>query len=328
MAKKTAASKGRTARPPQKPLRPFPISHHPPTYVAISCNLTNYQPQPGDGPAECIDMGVAVFRGEPPFYSYERADTSLPALMKQAECYHVINKKHRKAQEASETGNDTLYTSLYAKSQILEDEDEMKDWLWQLLQDSRKIRDNTPTWPGAKCLEANREQIRLSHGATWGATPPAGSQEATEKVRNLVLMDWGAAGTDKLLQRWGTLGDDRLRVREGNRVQFWDLRQWDRVAALAPNPCAEPRDFTAALRALGVVYHRFEAGGQRSRDVRGNAGNDACLKLGIFFSFFAMTAEEEAGIMLMGQPLDRDYFLFKYDAETLKANQGLANLAE
>ncbi|KAK8113496.1 hypothetical protein PG984_014022 [Apiospora sp. TS-2023a] len=279
---RTASNKGRTARAPHKPLKPFPPSPYPVTYIAISTNLTTYNPQPLQQAPECIDMGVAVFRGKLPEWSDEKADTSLAQLMAQAECHHVINKKQARARGSA------LYRGVYANSQELENEDEIKNWLCKLIQESRRIDKD--------------DKSSLHH-----------------RLRNLVIMDWAASGTDRLLQRWGII--DELGLKIGNdRVQFWDLRQWDRMAQLAPNPCTNPRDFSAPLRALGIDRTDLED----SWDIRDNAGNDAFHKLAIYLSFYTMTAEEEAAIMVTGKPLVREVPVeLKQDPEILEANQVL-----
>ncbi|KAK8034206.1 hypothetical protein PG993_009201 [Apiospora rasikravindrae] len=330
---RTASNKKRTARPPHKPLKPSPLSPHPPTYIAISSNLTNYNPQPGDDAPECIDMGVAVFRGEPPVWNDERADASLPPLLSQVECYHVINRKHCRVRADAGCDKDVLlkypmlYMSLYARSEIL-DEEEMKNWLLTLLQESRKGGEGAATtWSYSKAVEARGEQFRLAHGSAYSTRAAIHDEELLEsgEDRNLVVMDWAAPGTDRLLQSWGIV--DKLRIKDDERVQFWDLRQWDRMAQLAPNPCSEPRDFTAALKALGIG-HCIETDpyGLRNRDIRGNAGNDAYLKVAIFLSFFTMTCEEQAALMVTGRPLSRSSLSpvdLERDTEILEANQRL-----
>ncbi|KAK7963443.1 hypothetical protein PG988_010417 [Apiospora saccharicola] len=282
MARK-ASNKGRTTCAPHKPLKSFPPSPYPVTYIAISTNLTTYNPQPLQPAPECIDMGVAVFRSRLPEWSDEKADTSLSQLMAQAECHHVINKK-----QATARGS-VLYGGVYAKSQELENEDEIKNWLWKLIQESRRI--------------AKDDKSSLHH-----------------QQRNLVIMDWAASGTDRLLQRWGII--DKLGLKTDNdRVQFWDLRQWDRMTQLAPNPCTNPRDFSAPLEALGIerTYHL-----ENSRDMQDNAGNDAWHNLAIYLSFYTMTAEEEAAIMVTGKPLAREVPIqLEQDPEILEANQSL-----
>ncbi|KAK7967906.1 uncharacterized protein PG986_002183 [Apiospora aurea] len=328
-----ASNKKRTARLPHKPLKPFPLSPHPPTYIAISCNLTNYNPQPGDEAPECIDLGVAVFRGTPPVWADERAETSLPQLTSQVECYHVINRKHCRVRADAGCDKDVLlkypllYMSLFAESRIL-DEDEMKDWLLQLLQENRKAGKGAAVWSEAEALEARGEQFRMAHGSSSYSTRNAiRDEELMElgKERNLVIMDWAAAGTDRLLQKWGIV--EALRIKDDERVQFWDLRQWDRMAQLAPNPCSNPRDFTAALGALGIG-HRVgtDPYGLKNRDIRGNAGNDAYLKLGVYLSFFTMACEEQAALMVTGRPLARTPLGpddLGRDVEVLEANQRL-----
>ncbi|KAK8004611.1 hypothetical protein PG989_004330 [Apiospora arundinis] len=255
-------------------------------------------------------MGMALFRSEPPMWPEEKAEASLADLMEQAECYHIINKKHSKVREAGSLDGDMLlkypmlYMGLYAESLILEDEDKMKEWLWKLLRNIRGVNKWAETWSAAKSLEARR-------------------------CRNLVIMDWGAWATDHLLQRWGILGADRLRIKDDSRVQFWDLRQWDRMARLAPNPCPNPRDFAAPLSALGIGHRlRRDPYGLKNRDVRGNAGNDAWLKLAIFLSFLAMSGEEEAVFAVTGQPLSSSSRSspineLERDVRVLKANQRL-----
>ncbi|KAK8012869.1 hypothetical protein PG991_010244 [Apiospora marii] len=301
---KTASNKGRTARAPHKPLKPFPPSPHPPTYIAISANLTNYNPQPGCPPPECIDMGVAVFHGKLPEWSDERTDTSLAQLMAQAECHHVINKKHYimnapvRYDSEAQAKRPMLYRGVYAKTRILENEDEIKNWLWTLIQESQSPIDESK--------------------------PTSSSSSSHHQPRNLVLMDWAASSTDRLLQRWGIT--DKLGLkRPGNdeRVQFWDLRQWDRMAQLAPNPCtANPRDFGAPLEALGIDRTDLEVGW----GLRDNAGNDAYLKLAIYLAFYTMTCEEEAAIMVTGKPLVRRPSIeLEQDPEVFEANQKLYN---
>ncbi|KAK6840741.1 hypothetical protein PG995_015951 [Apiospora arundinis] len=261
----------------------------------------------------------------------EKTEASLADLMEQAECYHIINKKHSKVREAGSLDGDMLlkypmlYMGLYAESLILEDEDKMKEWLWKLLHNIRGVNQWAEAWSAAKSLEARRVQRQLANGAAYGPEPPD-----DEKCRNLVIMDWGAWATDHLLQRWGILRADKLRIRDDSRVQFWDLRQWDRMAQLASNPCPNPRDFAAPLAALGIGHRlRRDPYGLKNRDVRGNAGNDAWLKLAIFLSFFAMSGEEEAVFAVTGQPLSSSssrsspIVELERDARVLKANQRL-----
>ncbi|KAK8065187.1 hypothetical protein PG997_011934 [Apiospora hydei] len=307
---RTASNKKRTARPPHKPLKPFPLSPHPPTYIAISCNLTNYNPQPGVEAPECIDLGVAVFRGKPPIWADERAETSLPQLMSQVECYHVVNRKQCRVRADAGCDKDTLlkypllYMSLFAESRIL-GEDEMGEWLRTLLDESRKAGKDAAVWPEAEALEARGEQFRMAHGS-----PTYNTRNA---IRDEETLDGGIVET--------------LHIRDDERVQFWDLRQWDRMATLAPNPCSNPRDFTAALRALGIGHRvRTDPYGLKNREIRGNAGNDAYLKLAVFLSFFTMTCEEQAALMVTGRPLARTPLgpdELGRDVEILEANQRL-----
>lgn len=294
---KTASSKSRTARAPHKPLKPFPPSPHPATYIAISTNLTTYNPQPGFAPPDCIDMGVTIFHGKLPEWSDERADTSLAQLMTQAECHHVINKKHRNLNAPVRYGSEALtqrtmlYKGIYAKTRILENEDEIKSWLCTLIQERQNLIDESKS----------------------------SSSSPHHRPRNLVLMDWATSGTDRLLQRWGII--DRLGLKTGNdRVQFWDLRQWDRMAQLAPNPCSNPRDISAPLKALGIDRTNLDTCG----GMKDNAGNDAWHKLAIYLSFHTMTSEEEAAIMVTGKPLVRSPPIeLEQDPEILEANQRL-----